>query len=128
MHAQDDLQLSPSEMPRYELVKLRIQSDGVRGAQAEANFNVTPGAQDITTATPVNPGEGPPLNSAPSLPPPRTKDTDPVYTEAVTVSGSKAVHRQPATEFVVYDDIKAFKNKDVQCVKKLDFLVIVLIF
>ena len=69
------------------------------------------------TATPTNFGEGSDLDSniAPPLPPPRSKDTHPVYTEAVTVSGSSTVHRPPATEAVVYDDIKAFKNKDVQC-------------
>ena len=103
-------------MPRYELVKLRIQNDGGEGTQAEADDTATPGAQDPTTAIPVNPGEGPPLNNAPPLPPPRSKDTDPVYTKAVTVSGSNTVHPS-ATELVVYDDIKAFKNKDVQCIK-----------
>ena len=43
-------------------------------------------------------GEGPPLGSAPSLPSPRSMDTDPVYTEAVTVSGSRKVTQQPAIE------------------------------
>ena len=38
---------------------------------------------------------------------------DPVYTEPVTVSGTRAVHRPPATEGVVYNDITAFQNKDV---------------
>ena len=65
------MQLPPSG---YELVKLRIQSDSGGGTQSEADDTATPGAQDPTTTTPVNPGEGPPLNSAPTLPPPRSKD------------------------------------------------------
>jgi hypothetical protein len=36
--------------------------------------------------------------------------------EAVTVSGSGTVHQQPATEGVVYDDIEAFQNENVQCI------------
>ena len=68
-----------------------------------------------TISPPTVSGEGPPLDSAPSLPPPRSRDTDPAYTETVAVSDSRKVTQQPATEGVVYDDIKAFQNKDVQC-------------
>ena len=60
---------------RYETVQLRIQSGHTR---VEIDTN-------STTDLPTVSGEGPPLGSAPSLPPPRSMDTDPVYTEAVTV-------------------------------------------
>ena len=43
-------------------------------------------------------------------------DNNPVYTEAVTVIGSSIMHQPPATEGIVYDDIKAFQNNEVQCV------------
>ena len=90
---------------RYETVHLRIQSGHTRTEMDTSS----------TTALHIVSGEGPPLVSVPSLPPPRSRDIDPVYTEALTVSGSKKVTQQPATEGVVYDDIKAFQNKDVQC-------------
>ena len=102
-----------SDTRRYETVHLQVQSDGGGDTQIAT---ATPGTQEVdpTTSLPTTSGEGPPLDSSPPLPPPRSKDADPVYTEAVTVSGSSTVHRPPATEVVVYDDIKAFKNKDVQ--------------
>jgi hypothetical protein len=95
---------------RYETVQLpvRFQSDSGGHGLVETDTS-------STTALPTDCGEGFPLDSAPSLPPLRSMDTDPVYTEAVTVSGSGTVHQQPATERVVYDDIKAFQNNDVQC-------------
>ena len=98
----------------YETVHLRIQSDGGGDTQAAT---ATPGTREVdpTTPLPTTSGEGLLLNSSPPLPPPRSKDTDPVYTGVVTVSGSSTVHRPPATEVVVYDDIKAFRNEDVQC-------------
>ena len=89
---------------RYETVHLKIQSGHTR---TEMDTSSTAALHKISS-------ERPPLDSVPSLPPPRTMDTDPVYTEAVTVSGSRKVTQLPATEGVVYDDIKAFQNKDVQ--------------
>ena len=100
VHVQVDVLESDS---RYETVHLRIQSGHTRAVMDASS----------TTAPPTVSGEGPPLGSAPSLPPPRF--TDPAYTERVIVSGSRKVTQQPATEGVVYDDIKAFQNKDVQC-------------
>jgi hypothetical protein len=92
---------------RYETVQLTVQSNSSGHTRAETDTS-------STTVLPTDCGEGLPLDSAPSLPPPRSMHTDPVYTEAVTVSGSRAVHQLPATERVVYDDIKAFQNNDVQ--------------
>ena len=45
--------------------------------------------------------------------PPWCKDTDPLHMEAVTMTDSTTVHPQPATEAVIYHDIKGFKNQDV---------------
>ena len=59
----------------YETVHPKIQCGHTR-VEMDASY---------TTALPTVSGEGPPLGSAPSLPPPRSMDTDPVYTEAVTV-------------------------------------------
>ena len=90
---------------RYETVQLSVRTQhGHSQDEMDANSTISP---------PTVSGEGRPLGSAPSLPPPRF--TDPAYTETVTVSGSRKVTQQPATEGVVYDDIKAFQNKDVQC-------------
>ena len=100
-HVQVDI---PESDTRYETVQLRNQS-GHTQIERDASS---------TTVLPTVSGEGPPLVSPPSLPPPRSMDTDPVYTEAVTVSGSRKVTQLAATEGVVYDDIKAFQNKDVQ--------------
>ena len=96
-----------------ETVQLRIQSSGC-GHTRVAIDSLT----SSTAALPTHSGEGPPLGSAPSLPPPRSMDTDPMYTETVTVSGSREVHQQSATEFegVVYGDIKASQHKNVQCI------------
>ena len=111
----------------YETVELRIHSDNGGDAQADDAVAV-PGALDThsDTATPTVSGEGPTIDSAPPLPPPRSMGTDPVYTEPVTVSGTRAVHRPPATEGIVYDDITAFQNKDVQfiCLTNKSILVI----
>ena len=111
---------------QYETVQLcvRVQSDGGGGTRMEAGVTVTSVAQErdestprvdgtsATTAPPTISGEVP--NTAPPLPPPRYKG-EPVYTEAVTISGSKTtVPPPPATDMVVYDDITAFQNKDVQ--------------
>ena len=84
-------------------------------------YTTAPGptsGQDHTSATPTNSGEGYDSNATPLLPPPRSKDTNPVYTEAVTVSGSKTTAPPPATMGVVYDDIKAYQNQDVQYIKR----------
>ena len=90
---------------RYETVQLQVRTQyGHSQDEMDANSTIFP---------PTVSGEGPPLDSAPSLPPPRF--TDPTYTEIVTVSDSRKVTQQSATEGVVYDDIKAFQNKDVQC-------------
>ena len=99
-----------------EAVQLRIQSGGCGYTRVAIDSS-------STAALPTDSGEGPPLGGAPSLPPPRAMDADPVYTETVTVSGSREVHRQPATEFkgVVYGDIKASQHKNVQCI----YLIIV---
>ena len=91
---------------RYETVQLSVRTQ-CGHSQDEMDASSTTSPSTVS-------GEGPPLDSVPSLPPPRF--TDPVYTEAVTVSGSREVTQQPATEGVVYDDIKAFQNKDVQCI------------
>ena len=99
---------------RYETVQLRIQSDVVGGTRAQPDATVTTAVEGLSSPHVIS-GEGHLLDSVPSLPPPRSKDIYPVYTEAVTVPGSKTVHLPPATEGVVYDDIKAFQNKDVQC-------------
>ena len=97
----------------YETVYPKIQCGHTR-VEMDASY---------TTALPTVSGEGPPLGSAPSLPSPRSMDTDPVYIEAVTVSGSRKVTQQPAIEGVVYDDIKAFQNTDVQCIcQQLEYL------
>ena len=97
----------------YETIQLRIQGgDGVRGTRAQVDATITTAVQELSSLCIIS-GEGHLLDSTLSLPPPRSKDIDPVYTEAVTVPG---VYLSPATEGVVYDDIKAFQNKDVQCV------------
>ena len=107
---------------RYETVlPLRVRCDGGGNTQAEADATTTSAAQEGGESargadSTVFSGERQPISSAPSLPPPRSMDTNPVYTEAVIVSGSRTVHPS-ATEVVVYDDIKAFKNKDVQCIQ-----------
>ena len=93
---QDDI-LEPDT--RYETVQLSVRTQyGHSQDEMDANSTISP---------PTVSGEGPPLDSAPSLPPPRSRDTDPVYTEAI---GSKKVTQQPTTEGIVYDDIKAFQN------------------
>ena len=101
----------------YETVKPRCQSDGGGNAQA-AGVAAFSGVQERDSNTFSGEEPLPPLDHSPPLPPPRSMDTDhnTVYTEAVTVKGSSIVHQPPATEGVVYDDIKAFQNKDVQCV------------
>ena len=117
-------QVDESQNP-YETILLheRIQSDGGGGTRPEAGATDTSAAQEgdestagvdstsTTTAPPTNFGEVP--NTAPPLPPPRCKG-DPVYTEAVVLSGSKTTVPPSATDMVVYDDITAFQNKDVQ--------------
>ena len=97
VHVQVDVFESDS---RYETVHLRIQNGHTRAVMDASS----------TTAPPTVSGE---RHSAPSLPPPRI--TDPAYTETVIVSSSRKVTQQPATGGVVYDDIKAFQKKDVQC-------------
>ena len=98
----------------YETVELRIQGDSGGVARAAA----IPVAQEIDSHTISGERSLPLLDTCPPLPPPRSMDTDhnTVYTEAVIVKGSSTVHQPPATEGVVYDDIKAYQNKDVQCV------------
>ena len=110
---------------QYETVHLQIQRDGGEETRVEGDATTTsaaqerdepaPGVGDITTTTAPHKtsGEGP--NTAPPPPPPRCKDTctDPIYTEAVTVSSSKTAAPPPATDMVVYDDIQGFQNQDV---------------
>ena len=66
---------------RYETVHLKIQS---RHTRTEMDTSSTAALHKVSSETP-------PLDSAPSLPPPRSMDTDPVYTEAVTAPGSRKV-------------------------------------
>ena len=113
---------------QYATVQLcvRIQSDSGGGNRLEVGATITLVAQEreestpevdgtsTSTDPPATSGEGP--NTAPPLPPPRCKG-DPVYTEAVVLSGSKTTVPPPsATDMVVYDDIQGFQNKDVHCI------------
>ena len=124
---QVSLQLSQTENP-YETLPPheRIQSDEGGGTRRETDRSAISAALEghesthgvpgtsTTTDPPTISGEGPYLNIVPPLPPPRYKG-EPIYTEAVVLSGSKTtVPHPPATDMVVYDDITAFQNKDVQ--------------
>ena len=82
---------------QYETVQLGNESDGGGHIRIEM----------FTTSPPIVSGERSPVDSAPSLPP--TRLTDP----AVTVIDSRKTHQQPATEGMVYDNIKKKYNVHV---------------